>query len=301
MIEPTETEAKETLDEFADAMIAIAREAAEDPELAKSAPHGRAVGRLDEVKAVKRVVVRYLFEEHPDLSAEPAAAGRGRGSEGRLMIDLRSDTKTKPTPEMRAAIAAAEVGDEQRREDPTVNRLEAMARRAARPAGGGLRADRDDGERDRAPRARPAGRRGRRRGELAHLHLRARRPRGARRPDDAAAAAAWPAASRPSSCARPLRQGDGTHTPRDEDRLGREHPQRLGRARLAARGGGGDRRHGARARAAPAPRRRPRAQRATVASASRRREIGRQFDTVTLCLSKGLGCPLGALSRARRS
>ena len=75
MIEPTETEAKETLDEFADAMIAIAREAAEDPELAKSAPHGRAVGRLDEVKAVKRVVVRYLFDEHPDLSAEPAAAG----------------------------------------------------------------------------------------------------------------------------------------------------------------------------------------------------------------------------------
>jgi threonine aldolase len=43
------------------------------------------------------------------------------------MIDLRSDTKTQPSPDMRAAIAAAEVGDEQRREDPTVNRLEAMA------------------------------------------------------------------------------------------------------------------------------------------------------------------------------
>ena len=43
------------------------------------------------------------------------------------MIDLRSDTKTKPSAEMRAAIAAAEVGDEQRREDPTVNRLEQMA------------------------------------------------------------------------------------------------------------------------------------------------------------------------------
>ena len=40
------------------------------------------------------------------------------------MIDLRSDTKTQPTPEMRAAIAAAEVGDEQRREDPSVNELE---------------------------------------------------------------------------------------------------------------------------------------------------------------------------------
>jgi glycine dehydrogenase subunit 2 len=70
MIEPTETEAKETLDEFADAMLAIAREAAEDSELLKSAPHGREVGRLDEVKAVKKAVVRYLFDEHPDLSAE---------------------------------------------------------------------------------------------------------------------------------------------------------------------------------------------------------------------------------------
>ena len=74
MIEPTETEAKETLDAFADAMVEIAREASEEPEQLKSAPHGRPVGRLDEVKAAKRVVVRYGFEEHPDLSAEPAAA-----------------------------------------------------------------------------------------------------------------------------------------------------------------------------------------------------------------------------------
>ncbi|MGZ4319964.1 MAG: hypothetical protein ACXVRD_11665, partial [Gaiellaceae bacterium] len=72
MIEPTETEAKETLDAFADAMVAIAREAAGDPELLKSAPHDRVVGRLDEVKAAKRAVVRYLFEDHPDLSADPA-------------------------------------------------------------------------------------------------------------------------------------------------------------------------------------------------------------------------------------
>jgi glycine dehydrogenase subunit 2 len=75
MIEPTETEAKETLDAFADAMIAIAREAAEDPETVKGAPHGRVVGRLDEVKAAKRAIVRYRFEDHPDLAAEPAAAG----------------------------------------------------------------------------------------------------------------------------------------------------------------------------------------------------------------------------------
>ena len=43
------------------------------------------------------------------------------------MIDLRSDTQTQPTPGMREAIASAEVGDEQKREDPTVNALEARA------------------------------------------------------------------------------------------------------------------------------------------------------------------------------
>jgi threonine aldolase len=43
------------------------------------------------------------------------------------VIDLRSDTATKPTPEMRAAMAAAEVGDEQQREDPTVNELQRRA------------------------------------------------------------------------------------------------------------------------------------------------------------------------------
>jgi glycine dehydrogenase subunit 2 len=75
MIEPTETEAKETLDAFADAMLAIAREAEESPELLKEAPHGTPVGRLDEVKAAKRAVVRYQFEDHPNLAAELAAAG----------------------------------------------------------------------------------------------------------------------------------------------------------------------------------------------------------------------------------
>ncbi len=43
------------------------------------------------------------------------------------MIDLRSDTATHPTPGMRAAIAAAEVGDEQEREDPTVSELQRRA------------------------------------------------------------------------------------------------------------------------------------------------------------------------------
>jgi glycine dehydrogenase subunit 2 len=63
MIEPTETEAKETLDSFAGAMLAIAREAAEDPAVVKDAPHTRPVRRLDEVKAVKQLVVKYGFGE----------------------------------------------------------------------------------------------------------------------------------------------------------------------------------------------------------------------------------------------
>ena len=45
-------------------------------------------------------------------------------------IDLRSDTVTKPTPEMREAMAEAEVGDDVYRDDPTVNRLEALAANA---------------------------------------------------------------------------------------------------------------------------------------------------------------------------
>jgi glycine dehydrogenase subunit 2 len=74
MVEPTETEAKETLDAFCDAMLAIAREAADEPELLKEAPHNRPVKRLDEVRAAKQSVVRYGFGEHPQLDAEPESA-----------------------------------------------------------------------------------------------------------------------------------------------------------------------------------------------------------------------------------
>ena len=62
MIEPTETESKETLDAFADAMLAIAREAQTDPELVRSAPHATVVKRLDEARAVKQPVVRHRFD-----------------------------------------------------------------------------------------------------------------------------------------------------------------------------------------------------------------------------------------------
>ncbi len=82
MIEPTETEPKERLDDFCEAMLAIAREAADDPTLLHEAPHDRPVRRLDEVKAAKRAVVRYGFEDHPDLSdgaARPRVAEAAQG------------------------------------------------------------------------------------------------------------------------------------------------------------------------------------------------------------------------------
>ncbi len=58
LVEPTETETKETLDAFADAIAAILREAAEDPEIARNAPYGTPVRRLDEAAAAKRPVIR---------------------------------------------------------------------------------------------------------------------------------------------------------------------------------------------------------------------------------------------------
>ena len=59
MIEPTETESKETLDEFIEAMIQIAKEAESDPQLVKSAPHNTIVRRPDEVKAARDIIVKY--------------------------------------------------------------------------------------------------------------------------------------------------------------------------------------------------------------------------------------------------
>jgi glycine dehydrogenase subunit 2 len=57
MIEPTESESKETLDIFADALIKIANEARNEPQLLKDAPHDTPVGRVDEVKAAKELVL----------------------------------------------------------------------------------------------------------------------------------------------------------------------------------------------------------------------------------------------------
>nr|BCX00753.1 MAG: putative glycine dehydrogenase (decarboxylating) subunit 2 [Bacteroidota bacterium] len=65
MIEPTETESKETLDAFVEAMIQIAHEAETRPELLRTAPHTTPVRRLDDAYAARHINVR--FEETPEI------------------------------------------------------------------------------------------------------------------------------------------------------------------------------------------------------------------------------------------
>ena len=62
MIEPTETESKETMDGFIEVMEKIAREAKEDPELLKTAPHNTPVSRPDETLAARRPILRWTPE-----------------------------------------------------------------------------------------------------------------------------------------------------------------------------------------------------------------------------------------------
>jgi glycine dehydrogenase subunit 2 len=68
MIEPTETESREMLDGFVDAMLRIADEATREPELVREAPHTTPVRRLDQVRAARRLKLR-----------EQPAAGDGSG------------------------------------------------------------------------------------------------------------------------------------------------------------------------------------------------------------------------------
>jgi glycine dehydrogenase subunit 2 len=77
MIEPTESESKEECDLFIDAMRSIAAEAETNPELVKTAPHNTRIGRLDEVTAARRPILRWrpaaAIAAAPAAPAEPAA------------------------------------------------------------------------------------------------------------------------------------------------------------------------------------------------------------------------------------
>ena len=209
------------------------------------------------------------------------------------MIDLRSDTKTQPSPGMREAIATAVVGDEQRREDPTVNELE---RRVAELLGQeesvyvptatmaneiALRTLADPGAELIAE-------------ENAHLllselggpavfaGLMTRPIRGQR------------GRFGPDEVQRMVRRTDETHTP----------PTRVVAIENTHNASGGRVWPLEEIQALVSTCRElelsvhldgARVLNASVASGVPAAEIAGQFDTVTLCLSKGLGCPLGAL------
>lgn len=74
MIEPTETESKQTLDDFVSAMRAIAAEARDDPEQVLSAPHDTPVKRLDEVEAARRLVLSSYARQLPVAGGEDDAS-----------------------------------------------------------------------------------------------------------------------------------------------------------------------------------------------------------------------------------
>jgi glycine dehydrogenase subunit 2 len=73
MIEPTETETRETLDEFIALMRQIAREAADEPELILEAPHSTVVGRLDQTRAARQPDLRWRQESDRGHGAREAA------------------------------------------------------------------------------------------------------------------------------------------------------------------------------------------------------------------------------------
>ncbi|MEA1974676.1 MAG: aminomethyl-transferring glycine dehydrogenase subunit GcvPB [Bacillota bacterium] len=59
MSEPTETESKETLDEFIEALISISKEANENPEILKNAPSTTSIKRIDEVRAARELILKW--------------------------------------------------------------------------------------------------------------------------------------------------------------------------------------------------------------------------------------------------
>ncbi len=76
MIEPTETESKETLDQFVEAMQAIAKEALEKPEMLHDAPSVTRLGRLDEARAARKPTLRWRPSEAPATSPGAPEARR---------------------------------------------------------------------------------------------------------------------------------------------------------------------------------------------------------------------------------
>ncbi len=175
--------------------------------------------------------------------------------------------------------------------------LEERAAALLGTAGGGLPADRDDGQPDRALDPRRARYRARGRGDRAHHDLRARRRRRPLRASDPGHCPATAAGSRPSRLEAAIRPPDPLHGPHDLDRRRSRTPTTApagpsGRSRSCRR-----RRDARELGLAAHLDGARRIANAAVASGVPAAEMGRLFDTVTLCLSKGLGAPLGRRDR----
>ena len=223
-----------------------------------------------------------------------AYPGQGNRAVVRLlaMIDLRSDTATKPSAEMLAAMAAAEVGDEQEQEDPTVNELQ---RRAAELLG-----------HERAlflPTATMAN-------QIALRVL--TRPGGQLIAEERTHILIFEAggpAVHSGLIARPLTGHAGRITPRADPRVGRDRATGSSRRgsssssrRIAAQAGASGRSTSSAASIGaahelglPVHLDGARLLNASVASGIPAADYGRLADTVQICFSKGLGCAMGAI------
>ena len=161
-------------------------------------------------------------------------------------VDLRSDTVTRPTPEMRRAMAEAEVGDDGYGDDPTVNALEEAYAAAGGQAGRHVRPLGDHGQPGGAARAVPARAPRHRRPAPARRHLRGRPPRPPT-PGSRSTPSTTPTA--PSSVADVAwaDRGGVAPLPRARDRVRGAHPHALGGSALEPRRarGRGRRRPGA--------------------------------------------------------
>ena len=216
-------------------------------------------------------------------------------------IDLRTDTVTRPTAAMRRAMAEAEVGDDVLDGDPTVRRLEAHV---AELLG-----------KERALFF-PSGTMANQTGHLGAHRRRARRCcstptrtsstgrwRAPRRWRACRCVPCSPATVAPSRSALDLERAlrPRRRTRRSRRCLRREHAQRRrrhGHAARRARGGASRRRRGA---ASGAPGRRAAVERARRHGHAARRLRPHCADTVMVCFSKGLGCPVGAILVGRRA
>jgi threonine aldolase len=208
------------------------------------------------------------------------------------VIDLRSDTLTKPTATMREAIARAEVGDEQKREDPTVLELE---RRAAALLGQEEAIYLPTATMANQIALRILSRPGEELIAEEHAHVLIAEQGGA--------------AFHSGLVTRPLRGRAGRFSSDEVRAAFRDEGTHQSRTRVVAienthNSSGGRIWPLAEVDALAAACRElglrfhldgARLMNASVATGTPAAEYGRRFDTVTLCLSKGLGCPLGAI------